>query len=150
MRKFFALALVGAALLAPMAAGAQGRGDWNNGRWNDRGWDDRGRDWDDRGWGNRDWDGRDYGRWEWRDWRSGHRDIFARGGWRAPFGYQAFRPGLPIAPGFWGPRYFLNDPWRYHLPRVGRGLRWVRHYDDVLLVDVRRGFVVDVYRGFFW
>ncbi|MBX9795557.1 RcnB family protein [Sphingomonas sp.] len=145
MRKLVLLALAGAALMTPLAAGAQDRG-WDDRGWNDRGWNDRG--WDDRRW-NRDFD-RDYGRWEWRDWRAGHRDVFFRGDWRAPFAYQAFRPGLPIAPGFWGPRYFINDPWRYHLPRVGRGLRWVRHYDDVLLVDVRRGFVVDVYRGFFW
>jgi hypothetical protein len=29
-------------------------------------------------------------------------------------------------------------------------LRWVRFYDDLLLVDVRRGYVVDVIRNVYW
>jgi hypothetical protein len=30
------------------------------------------------------------------------------------------------------------------------GTRWVRYYDDVLLVDVYTGEVVDVIHDFFW
>ena len=28
--------------------------------------------------------------------------------------------------------------------------RWVRNYDDLMLVDIRRGIVIDVIRGFYW
>ncbi len=57
---------------------------------------------------------------------------------------------MRIAPGYWGGRYYIADPWRYHLPPARPWQRWVRHYDDVLLIDTRRGVVVDVYRGFFF
>lgn len=97
-----------------------------------------------------DYRDRAWGRDDWRDWRRDHRDIYARGRWDAPFRYQAFRPGVRIAPGYWGGRYYIADPWRYHLPPARPWQRWVRHYDDVLLIDTRRGVVVDVYRGFFF
>jgi Ni/Co efflux regulator RcnB len=44
----------------------------------------------------------------------------------------------------------LNDPWQYRLPPVHGPYRWVRYYDDVLLIDVRNGYVVDVINDFFW
>lgn len=93
---------------------------------------------------------RRWGRDDWRGWRRDHRDIYARGRWDAPFRYQAFRPGVRIAPAYWGARYYIADPWRYHLPPARPWQRWVRHYDDVLLIDTRRGVVVDSYRGFFF
>ena len=43
----------------------------------------------------------------------------------------------------------IADPWRYRLPPARGYQRWVRHYDDVLLVDVRRGVVIQVIRGFY-
>lgn len=90
---------------------------------------------------------------EWRDdmqrWRAGHRDLYARGGWRAPFRYQSFRVGGRIAPAYYGPRYVIADPWRYRLPGAPGAARWVRHYDDALLVDTRRGVVLDVVRRFY-
>lgn len=95
-------------------------------------------------------DQRDYRRDAWRDHRRDNRRLYARGHWRSPYKYKAFRPGLRIGNGYYGPRYVIGDPWRYHLPRARAHQRWVRHYDDVLLVDVRRGIVVDVIRGFFW
>ena len=73
-----------------------------------------------------------------------------RGQWRAPFRYYSFRDGARIAPQYYGSRYFISDPWRYRLPPAGYGQRWVRHYDDMLLVDTRRGYVVRVIRNFFW
>lgn len=87
---------------------------------------------------------------DWRGWRDRNRALYARGGWRAPFAYTPFRVGGRIAPAYYGPRYFIADPWRYHLPPARPGTRWVRHYDDVLLVDYRRGVVVDVIRGFYF
>ena len=87
---------------------------------------------------------------DWRIYRDTHRDLYGRGNWNAPFRYNSFRTGVRIAPGFYGPRYFIADPWRYHLPPARGFNRWVRHYNDVLLIDTRRGIVLDVYRGFFF
>lgn len=96
---------------------------------------------------------RDYRRWNrnsWRDYRYSNRNNFARGSWRSPYRYQRFQPGWRIGAGYYGGNHVIQDPWRYRLPPVRGYHRWVRHYDDVLLVDMRRGMVVDVMRGFFW
>jgi Ni/Co efflux regulator RcnB len=87
---------------------------------------------------------------DWRGWRDQNRGVFARGTWRAPFRYYAFRPGVRIAPVYFGASYVIADPWRYRLPPAGYGERWVRHYDDLLLVDTRRGVVVRVINHFYW
>nr|WP_317894057.1 RcnB family protein [uncultured Sphingomonas sp.] len=91
-----------------------------------------------------------WGRDDWRAYRNGNRRLYARGPWQAPFRYSSFRVGGRIAPPYYGSRYVIADPWRYRLPPARAGLRWVRHYDDVLLVDYRRGRVVDVIRNFYW
>ena len=93
-----------------------------------------------RRWGNDDW----------RGWRDHNRGLYARGNWRAPFRYTAFRPGLRIGPSYFGPRYVIADPWRYRLPPTVGYQRWVRHYDDLLLVDTRRGVVLRVLNNFYW
>lgn len=93
---------------------------------------------------------RRWGRDDWRGYRGQNRAIYARGNWRAPFRYTSFRTGMRIQPAYYGSRYWIADPWRYRLPPAGYGQRWVRHYDDVLLIDTRRGVVVDVIRGLFW
>lgn len=93
---------------------------------------------------------RNWGRDDWRGYRSGNRALYARGNWRAPFRYQQFRPGVRIASSYYGPRYVIADPWRYRLPAARSSARWVRHYDDALLIDYRRGVVLDVIRGFYW
>jgi Ni/Co efflux regulator RcnB len=86
---------------------------------------------------------------DWRGWRDRNRDLYARGRWNAPFRYTVFRPGVRIAPDYYGRNYWIADPWRYHLPRAAGYQRWVRHYDDVLLIDTRRGVVIDAIRGFY-
>ena len=90
--------------------------------------------------------------WARDDWRAG-RDrnpgFYGRGNWNAPFRYTGFRAGLRIAPLYYGPRYVIADPWRYRLPAAGFGRTWVRHYNDVLLIDTRRGIVIDVIHGFY-
>ena len=91
-----------------------------------------------------------YGHDDWRRYRDQRRDLYARGNWNAPFRYQPFRPGARIGPAFYDQRFVIAEPWRYHLPPARRDTRWVRHYNDVLLIDFRRGYVVDVIRGFFY
>ena len=92
---------------------------------------------------------RAWGRNDWLGYRDGNRSLYARGNWRAPFRYNSFRPGIRISAGYYGPRYVIADPWRYRLPPVRGYQRWVRHYNDVLLIDTRRGIVIDVIRGFY-
>ena len=93
---------------------------------------------------------RNWGRNDWRGYRDTNRSVYARGNWNAPFRYTAFRTGVRIAPSYYGSRYYIADPWRYRLPNPGFNQRWVRHYNDVLLIDVRRGVVIDVIRNFYW
>lgn len=94
----------------------------------------------DRRWGNDDW----------RGWRNSNRSLYNRGNWRAPFRYNSFREGGRIGVNYYNPRYRIADPWRYRLPRPGFNQSWVRHYDDLLLVDTRRGTVIRVIRNFYW
>ncbi len=92
---------------------------------------------------------RDYDR-ELRQYRKSHRSVYARGRWDAPFRYQRWDRGAHLRPGYYAPRYYIADPWRYRLPPARSGLRWVRHYDDVLLVNIRTGRVIEVHHNFFW
>lgn len=93
---------------------------------------------------------RQWGRNDWRNYRQGNRGLYSRGNWNSPYRYRVFRPGVTISAGYFAPRYVIADPWRYRLPIARPGTRWVRFYDDVLLVDTRRGVVLDVIRGFYW
>lgn len=92
---------------------------------------------------------RDYDR-ELRDYRRSHRSVYARGNWNAPFRYQHWNNGARIGANYYAPRYYVANPQRYRLRPVASNMRWVRHYDDVLLVNIRTGRVVEVHRGFFW
>jgi Ni/Co efflux regulator RcnB len=87
---------------------------------------------------------------DWRDYRQTHRTVYARGKWQAPFRYQRFNAGATVRPAYYSSRYYLADPGRYRLPAAGQNMRWVRHYDDVLLINIRTGRVVNVHRNFFW
>lgn len=91
---------------------------------------------------------RDYDR-ELRQYRQSHRSVYARGKWDAPFRYHRWDRGAHLRSSYYAPRYYIADPWRYRLPPTRAGLRWVRHYDDVLLVNIRTGRVMEVHRGFF-
>ena len=93
---------------------------------------------------------RDEVREDWRDYRRSHLNVYRGGNWRAPFRYTAWNTGARLRPAYYSSRYYIADPYRYRLPRPGANLRWVRHYNDVLLVNVRTGRVMQVHRGFFW
>lgn len=143
---------------APVAANAQayGRHDDRQDRRDDRRddrydrRDDRRDDRHDRRYDRRDDRYRNWGPNDWRAHRNTNRGLYARGTWRAPFRYTRFRPGMRVGPAYFGPRYVIADPWRYRLPPLRGNLRYVRHYDDVLVIDIRRGVVVRIYNGFFW
>lgn len=89
---------------------------------------------------------------DWRDYRRTHRDIYRRPAYIGPRGYR-YRPvviGHRFEPVYYGRRYVIADPWRYRLPRAAGHQRWVRYGNDVVLVNIRNGRVIQVYRNFFW
>ena len=111
-----------------------------------------GRRWHDyRVWDRSDW--RRHSRYDWYRYRSTNRNLFSIGRYYAPYRnyrYSRIGIGFYLDQQLFGSRYWINDPWRYRLPEVYGPYRWVRYYDDVLLVDVYNGEVVDVIYDFFW
>jgi hypothetical protein len=136
----------------------QDRRDWNrnDGNRSDRSRDNRRLDTRQRWADQHRWDNgwRNDRRYDWRDYRSRYGDIYRRGPYYAPrgwaYGYRSFSVGVFIDALLYSDNYWLDDPWSYRLPPAYGTLRWVRYYDDALLVDIRDGYVVDVIRNFFW
>ncbi len=105
---------------------------------------------DNRSW-NRSW--RNDRRYNWYGHRNQYRDHYRAGRYYAPYRdhrYSRFSIGIRLGAPFYSNRYWINDPWSYRLPEVYGPYRWVRYYDDVLLVDIYTGQVVDVIHDFFW
>lgn len=104
----------------------------------------------------RRWDNRWHGdrRYDWR----GHRDrygyIFRAPRYYDPFGYaygyRRYSIGFRLGRDYYGQRYWIDDPYGYRLPAAYGPYRWVRYYDDALLIDIYNGRVVDVVYDFFW
>lgn len=138
--------------------------DWNRGGndRNDRDWsrnDNRGRDndWnrndnrDRNGNWNRSW--RNDSRYDWRSYRNQNRNYYRPGRYYSPYRnhyYSRISIGFYLGSPFYASNYWINDPWYYRLPAAYGSYRWIRYYDDVLLVDMRTGYVVDVIENFFW
>lgn len=113
----------------------------NNNRWSGN---------DSRRW-DRQWRGNN--RYDWQGYRNSNRNAYRLGSYYAPYrGYSYRRVGIGFSLDslFFGSRYWINDPWQYRLPDAYGPYRWVRYYDDVLLVDTYTGQVVDVINDFFW
>jgi hypothetical protein len=87
---------------------------------------------------------RDY-REEVRDWR---RDTRYQN-YRAPFRYRQFREGSTLRSNYYAPNYRMRYDSRWGIPQTRGNLTYVRHYDDLLLVNQRNGRVVKVYRNHF-
>lgn len=132
---------------------------YNGGGGNNRNWNNNNDD-DDRGYrGN---NSQNY-RWK-QTWRndsrynwSGHRDRYRNhykpGRYYSPYrghSYRRYGIGINIGSAFFGSRYWISDPSYYRLPPAYGPYRWVRYYDDVLLIDLRSGRVVDAIHDFFW
>ncbi|NBC35755.1 hypothetical protein GTZ99_04195 [Novosphingobium sp. FSY-8] len=140
--------------------GGWDRRDGDRGGWDrrDGGWDRRdggpdrrsyaygaGRSWD-RGW-------REDHRYDWRGWRDQNRSTFHIGRYFAPYNgyyYRRLSVGFFLERLFFAQNYWIYDPWNYRLPPVYGPYRWVRYYDDALLVDVQTGMVVDIVYDLFW
>ena len=104
-----------------------------------------GRRWDNR------W--RNDRRYDWWSHRQRYSDVYRLGRYYSPYRdwrYRRVNIGFSLWPLFYSERYWISDPWTYRLPDVWGPYRWVRYYDDALLVDVRSGEVVDVIYDFFW
>lgn len=121
---------------------------------------------DDSNWHNRSWynnDGR-FDRWnndwrrdrryDWRGYRAYNRDFYRLPRYSHPYGYnygyRRFSVGIFLDNLFYSDRYWINDPFEYRLPPAYGPYRWVRYFDDVMLVDLRNGRVVDVIYRFFY
>lgn len=106
--------------------------------------DDHDRDW------SRDW--RHDHRYDWHNHRRHHNSLFRLGRYYDPYGwgYRRWSIGFSLWPSYYGSNYWLNDPWMYRLPPAYGPYRWVRYYDDAVLVNIYTGQVVDVIYNFFW
>ena len=124
---------------------------WRGSLAGNRRFDDRTRWNSQRRWDN-DW--RQDRRYDWRSYRSRYGDRYRTGRYYAPrgwsYGYSRFSTGIFLNSLLFANNYWINDPWSYRLPPAYGTLRWVRYYDDALLVDIRDGYVVDVIHDFFW
>ncbi len=156
MKSKFMIAAVIAATFTPMAAQAQTR-ELERGRQEVR---EEKRDLKDaKRYGNRE-DVRDARgelreakqerREDWRDYRQSNRNAFRGSRFNAPFRYRTFNNGVSIGQSYYAPRYRVNNYANYRLPQPGRYQTYVRHYNDVLLVNARTGRVIRAYRGFYW
>lgn len=116
---------------------------------------------DRRDWNGRDWDRRDNDRWDrnwrndrrysWQDYRNHNRNIFRQGRYdsRHGYSYRRWSPGYRFDPFFYSSSYWINDPFYYRLPPAYGPYRWVRYFDDVVLVDTRDGEIIDIIYSFF-
>jgi hypothetical protein len=124
-----------------------GDGDWRHDRGGNRSWR---RDHD----GHHDWsrDWRHDRRYDWWDYRNRYRTLFRLGRYHDPYGwsYRRFSTGYDLWPSYYGSSFWLNDPWKYRLPPAFGPYRWIRYYNDALLVDIYTGQVVDVVHNVFW
>ena len=104
---------------------------------------------DNRRWSS-DWR-RDH-RYDWRSYRNRYSSLYRLNRYYDPYGwnYRRFSTGYNLWPSYYGSSFWLNDPWQYRLPPAYGPYRWVRYYDDALLVNIYTGQVADVIYNFFW
>lgn len=127
------------------------RRDWNWRSDDARGW---ARDWGsgngggwDRGW-------RRSERYDWNRYRASNRAAYrlpryyAPAGWSG--GYRRFALGARLSSPLFARGYWIEDPYAYRLPDAYEPYRWVRYYNDALLVDLDTGQVVDTIYDIFW
>lgn len=149
--------------------GWQGQQGWqNNDQNNDRrhdgrndrnGRNDGDRNWGSQGWnngGDRNWrpDRQSRPRYDQRHYGQTYRSQQRYRGYayRPPSGFyiRSWSYGDLLPRSWWSTQYRLNDWWSYGLPIPPIGYEYVRVGDDVLLVDMFSGRVVQVIYDVFW
>ena len=119
----------------------------NNGSTTRQGWNGDGRRWRPDGHQQRPrFDRRHYG----RNFRSQQR--YHGYAYRPPSGFyvRSWSYGDQLPRSWWSSQHRLNDWWSYGLPIPPVGYEYVRVGDDVLLVDMFSGRVVQMIRDVFW
>ena len=99
---------------------------------------------------NRNW--RQDRRYDYNRYRAQNRGLYRLGRYSSPYGrsYSRLSIGISLNSGYYGSRYQISDPYRYRLPPAYGNFRWVRYYNDAVLVNVRTGRVRDVINNFFY
>jgi len=90
---------------------------------------------------------------ELREDRLHRRQVRQYGRYLSPYrgwSYSPVRIGFQLSPAFYSQRYYVAHPYHYGVRPIGRFQRWVRYGDDLLLVNVRTGRVVQVVHNYFW
>lgn len=131
------------------------RGDQRDARNGDRSWNgDRDRDrWTNRNDGRWDRDWRNDRRYSWQDYRTRNRQIYRLPRYSPPrwgHSYRRWSPGFRWDSWYYSSSYWIADPWQYRLPPAYGDYRWVRYYDDAVLVDIRTGEIADIIYSFFF
>ena len=140
----------------PGAHGGQGGyradGGYDRGRPGGGGGYDRGRPGGGGGDWNRGW--RQDQRYNWQGYRNSHRDAYRVGRYNPPrgygWGYRRYGIGAALEAGFFSQDYWIGNPGYYRLPPAYGPYRWVRYYNDALLVNVYNGQIADEIPDFFW
>ncbi|MEG3165681.1 RcnB family protein [Sphingomonas sp. PB2P19] len=101
---------------------------------------------------NRGW--RSDNRYAWSDYRASNRGAYRLPRYYAPsgwgYGYRRFGVGFTLSSILFNQSYWIQDPYTYRLPEAYGPYRWVRYYNDALLVDLDSGQVVDTVYDIFW
>ncbi len=136
-------------------------------RWGDQGqsWHNRGQNWNwnrnGQNWSGQNWSGQNWNRswrndrqYDWQRYRFSNRNLFSNQRYYAPYGwnygYRRFSVGFSLSSILFDQQYWIDDPYSYRLPPAYGPYRWVRYYDDVMLVDLRTGQVIDAVYDFFY
>ncbi|WP_052134431.1 RcnB family protein [Sphingomonas sp. 37zxx] len=129
-----------------------GNNNWGRDNWGGNSWNNNRAYAGNRGGWNRGW--RNDNRYDWRGYRQVNRNVFRLPRYYAPtgyrYGYQRFGIGVTLGSILFAQDYWIADPWAYRLPPIDGPFRWVRYYNDALLVDLASGQVVDVEHDIFW
>jgi Ni/Co efflux regulator RcnB len=90
---------------------------------------------------------------DWRGHRARYQNYYRPGPYYAPRGYsnrRSFSIGFNIGSPYYQQNYWISNPGYYRLPNHYGSYRWIRHYNDAILVDTYSGTVVDAVRDFYY
>ena len=66
------------------------------------------------------------------------------------FYFRIWNYGEFLPSAWYGPDWYILDPWYYDLPLPPPGFDWVRVGDDAVMIDEYTGRIVQVVRDVFW